>query len=185
MGVNVTMPKIGDRVGIAWLHSACGHCEHCIEGHESLCEAQQNSGYSVNGALAEYAIGTASHCIPIPDNVSDDQAAPLLCAGIFQGFQAHPTYIHIYIYIYIYIYICTYIYIYIYTEVYIYICIYTYIYIYIYMYICIDVYMYIHIYILYTYVHVYIYIYICIYIYIYIYRCDYLQGSKRDWVQSG
>jgi Zn-dependent alcohol dehydrogenase len=81
MGANVTTPKIGDRVGIAWLHSSCGHCEHCLEGHESLCEGQQNSGYSVNGALAEYAIGTASHCIPIPDNVSDDQAAPLLCAG--------------------------------------------------------------------------------------------------------
>lgn len=82
MGTNVTTPKIGDRVGIAWLHSSCGHCEHCLEGYESLCEGQQNSGYSVNGALAEYAIGTASHCIPIPNNVSYDQAAPLLCAGV-------------------------------------------------------------------------------------------------------
>jgi propanol-preferring alcohol dehydrogenase len=81
-GANVTTPQIGDRVGIYWLHSACGVCEHCISGSESLCEKQINSGYSVNGALAEYAIATASHAIPIPDNVSDDQAAPLLCAGV-------------------------------------------------------------------------------------------------------
>lgn len=81
-GANVTTPQIGDRVGIAWLHSACGVCEFCISGCETFCEKQNNSGYSVNGALAEYAIATASHAIPIPDSVSDDQAAPLLCAGV-------------------------------------------------------------------------------------------------------
>ena len=49
VGPNVVSPKVGERVGIAWLHSACGRCEFCISGWETLCTRQQNSGYSVDG----------------------------------------------------------------------------------------------------------------------------------------
>ena len=55
VGAGVTHVKEGDRVGIPWLYSACGHCEHCLGGWETLCEQQQNAGYSVNGGFAEYA----------------------------------------------------------------------------------------------------------------------------------
>src|SRR6516165_12490688 len=55
-GPGATLHKPGDRVAIAWLGSACGHCPHCVAGWETLCEAQQNSGYSVNGTYAEYAV---------------------------------------------------------------------------------------------------------------------------------
>ena len=67
--------SLGDRVGIAWLHSACGSCEHCISGRETLCHKQLNTGFSVNGCLAEYAIAKASHAIPLPSNLSFEQAA--------------------------------------------------------------------------------------------------------------
>jgi len=59
LGPGVTHLKIGDRVGIAWLHSACGHCEFCLAGWETLCLEQKNSGYSIDGSFAEYAIGQA------------------------------------------------------------------------------------------------------------------------------
>ena len=55
LGRNVKALKEGDRVGVPWLYTACGHCEHCLAGWETLCEAQQNTGYSVNGGFAEYA----------------------------------------------------------------------------------------------------------------------------------
>src|SRR6478735_7021532 len=56
LGENVDYLKEGDIVGVPWLYSACGHCEHCITGWETLCERQQNTGYSVNGSYAEYVI---------------------------------------------------------------------------------------------------------------------------------
>ena len=82
LGPGVTHLKEGDRVGIAWLHSACGHCEFCISGWETLCKAQQNSGYSVNGSFAEYAIGQADYLGRIPDQLSFVEAGPILCAGV-------------------------------------------------------------------------------------------------------
>eukprot|EP00981_Chlorochromonas_danica_P014850 scaffold9105_cov169-Ochromonas_danica.AAC.7 len=82
VGSDVTNLKVGDRVGVAWLHSACGHCEYCIQGWETLCVNQQNSGYSVDGCLGEYAIAAASHAVKIPEKVSFEQAAPILCAGV-------------------------------------------------------------------------------------------------------
>jgi len=82
LGEGVEHVAVGDRVGIAWLHSACGHCEHCTSGWETLCLKQQNSGYSVQGCYSEYAIGQGSHVVKIPDQVSFEQAAPLLCAGV-------------------------------------------------------------------------------------------------------
>jgi alcohol dehydrogenase, propanol-preferring len=82
LGAGVTHLKEGDRVGIAWLHSACGHCEFCLTGWETLCLGQQMSGYTVNGTFAEYALGAADYVGRIPDNVSFVDIAPILCAGV-------------------------------------------------------------------------------------------------------
>jgi len=82
LGAGVTNRSVGDRVAIAWLGSACGHCRQCIGGWETLCESQQNSGYSVNGALAEYAVAAADYVTPVPAAVSSRDAAPLTCAGV-------------------------------------------------------------------------------------------------------
>ncbi|MFC7704318.1 alcohol dehydrogenase AdhP [Plastorhodobacter daqingensis] len=82
LGEGVTHLKVGDRVGIAWLHDACGRCEHCITGWETLCEAQHMSGYTVNGSFAEYAIGNADYVGRLPENVDFADIAPILCAGV-------------------------------------------------------------------------------------------------------
>lgn len=82
LGSGVKHLKEGDRVGIAWLHSACGHCEFCLSGWETLCPQQQNSGYSVNGSFAEYALADANYLGRIPGNVSSTQVGPILCAGV-------------------------------------------------------------------------------------------------------
>lgn len=73
--------KVGDRVGNAWLHSVCGECEYCLEGRETLCPYQQNSGYSVGGGYAEYFKVPAAYCGKIPDNIDTAEIAPILCAG--------------------------------------------------------------------------------------------------------
>jgi propanol-preferring alcohol dehydrogenase len=82
LGSGVTHLDVGDRVGIAWLHSACGHCDFCLAGWETLCHKQQNSGYSVNGTFAQYALGQADYVGRIPENLSFVDAAPILCAGV-------------------------------------------------------------------------------------------------------
>ena len=82
VGAGVKNVKEGDRVGIAWLHSACGHCDFCLTGWETLCPNQQMSGYTVNGTFADYAIGNASYIGRLPDNVSFIDIAPILCAGV-------------------------------------------------------------------------------------------------------
>lgn len=82
VGPGVTHVKEGDPVGIAWLHDACGHCEYCGTGWETLCEAQHNSGYSVNGSFAEYAIGAADYVALLPPNPDFVALAPILCAGV-------------------------------------------------------------------------------------------------------
>jgi alcohol dehydrogenase, propanol-preferring len=82
VGAGVTQLKEGDRVGIAWLHDACGACEYCYTGWETLCEKQQNSGYSVNGTFAEYAIGSAAYVGRLPANADFVAMAPILCAGV-------------------------------------------------------------------------------------------------------
>jgi propanol-preferring alcohol dehydrogenase len=82
LGQRVKHLKEGDRVGIAWLHSACGYCHFCLSGWETLCHAQQNSGYSANGTFAEYALGQADYVGRIPDKLSFTDAAPILCAGV-------------------------------------------------------------------------------------------------------
>lgn len=82
VGEGVKNVKEGDAVGIAWLHDACGGCEYCITGWETLCEHQRNSGYSVNGTFAEYAIGSANYVARLPQDVDFAQIAPILCAGV-------------------------------------------------------------------------------------------------------
>lgn len=93
VGAGVTHVKEGDRVGIPWLHSACGRCEHCLGGWETLCEAQQNTGYSVNGGFAEYAVGNADYVGHLPGNVGFLEIAPVLCAGVtvYKGLKVTDT----------------------------------------------------------------------------------------------
>ncbi|NZA27836.1 alcohol dehydrogenase AdhP [Luteimonas sp. SJ-92] len=82
LGPGVTGLALGETVGIAWLHDACGHCEHCITGWETLCESQHNSGYSVDGSFAEYAIGAAQYLARLPAGADSIAMAPVLCAGV-------------------------------------------------------------------------------------------------------
>jgi alcohol dehydrogenase, propanol-preferring len=82
LGPGVTRLKEGDRVGLAWLYSADGHCEFCLSGWETLCPNQKNSGYSVNGSFAQYALAKADYLASIPDKLSFVDAAPILCAGV-------------------------------------------------------------------------------------------------------
>lgn len=74
--------KVGDRVGIPWLFSACGECEYCLTGQETLCPNQLNGGYSVDGGYAEYCKAPADYVAKIPDNVDPVEIAPILCAGM-------------------------------------------------------------------------------------------------------
>lgn len=82
LGSGVRGLKEGDAVGIAWLHDACGGCEYCTTGWETLCESQHNSGYSVNGTFAEYAIGAAPYVARLPQGGDFAALAPILCAGV-------------------------------------------------------------------------------------------------------
>ena len=87
LGAGVTDLRVGDRVGLAWLHSTCGTCRYCRAGAENLCPASTYTGWDVNGGYAEYAIGQASFVYPLPDAYDDEHLAPLLCAGII-GYRA-------------------------------------------------------------------------------------------------
>jgi len=82
VGEGVTSLKVGDRVGIPWLYSACGECDYCLQGWETLCHKQENGGYSVDGGYAEYCKAPAAYVARIPDGISDVDAAPILCAGV-------------------------------------------------------------------------------------------------------
>jgi propanol-preferring alcohol dehydrogenase len=81
-GAGVNHLRAGDAVGIAWLHDACGRCEYCISGWETLCERQRNSGYSVNGTFGEYAIASAAYVARLPSGCDFVGLAPILCAGV-------------------------------------------------------------------------------------------------------
>ncbi|QNP48430.1 alcohol dehydrogenase AdhP [Diaphorobacter aerolatus] len=93
VGAGVTHVKEGDRVGIPWLYTACGHCEHCLGGWETLCEQQKNTGYSVNGGFAEYAVADANFVGHLPDGVNMLEIAPVLCAGVtvYKGLKVTDT----------------------------------------------------------------------------------------------
>lgn len=87
VGSKVSEIKEGDRVGIAWLQGTCGRCEFCTSGRENLCLQASFTGYQVDGGYAEYAVVPARFAYPIPSIFSDEEAAPLLCAGII-GYRA-------------------------------------------------------------------------------------------------
>jgi propanol-preferring alcohol dehydrogenase len=82
LGEGVTRLRVGDRVAIAWLGFACGDCRYCIDGRETLCEQQLNSGYSVDGAFAEYTVVSARFATLVPEGITAMDAAPLSCAGV-------------------------------------------------------------------------------------------------------
>jgi propanol-preferring alcohol dehydrogenase len=82
LGPGVAGLREGDYVGVAWLHDACGACDYCITGWETLCGKQHNSGYSVNGGFAEYLIGSAAYVARLPANSDSVAMAPILCAGV-------------------------------------------------------------------------------------------------------
>lgn len=82
LGSGVSHRAVGDRVALPWLGHACGHCDQCVRGWETLCEEQQNTGYSIDGSFAEYAVADATYVVPVPDGVSPLDAAPLTCAGV-------------------------------------------------------------------------------------------------------
>ncbi len=93
LGAGVRHVKEGDRVGIPWLYSACGHCAHCLGGWETLCESQQNTGYSVNGGFARYTVAEADYVGRLPDEVGFVEIAPVLCAGVtvYKGLKVTDT----------------------------------------------------------------------------------------------
>ncbi|MDE0842468.1 MAG: alcohol dehydrogenase AdhP [Psychrobacter pacificensis] len=93
VGDNVHHLKEGDRVGVPWLYSACGHCTHCLGGWETLCLKQENSGYSVNGSFAEYVLADADYVGIIPESVDSVEIAPVLCAGVtvYKGLKMTDT----------------------------------------------------------------------------------------------
>lgn len=93
VGEGVEHVKEGDAVGVPWLYSACGYCEHCITGWETLCESQQNGGYSVDGGYAEYVIADARYVGKLPANVNFLEMAPILCAGVtvYKGLKETET----------------------------------------------------------------------------------------------
>jgi propanol-preferring alcohol dehydrogenase len=82
VGSGVGSVREGDRVGVPWLHTTCGHCEYCVGGWETLCGGQRNTGYSVNGCFAEYVLTDAAYLARIPDRLELNAAAPVLCAGV-------------------------------------------------------------------------------------------------------
>jgi len=82
VGSGVTIVKEGDRVGVPWLYSACGHCEHCLAAWETVCPEAQFGGYTRNGGFAEYVLADPNYVAHIPAGLPAAQAAPLICAGI-------------------------------------------------------------------------------------------------------
>ncbi len=90
MGDGANMPKgvgIGSRIGIPWLYSACGQCDFCGRGQENLCAKAKFTGFHADGGYADYILADSRYVLPIPNSLSNRQAAPLLCAGIV-GYRA-------------------------------------------------------------------------------------------------
>lgn len=79
---DVTALKVGDRVSIAWMYAACGRCEYCTSGRETLCRDVQNAGYTVDGAMAEEVIVNANYAVKVPDDLDPAAASSITCAGV-------------------------------------------------------------------------------------------------------
>lgn len=93
VGPGPALVEVGERVGVPWLYKACGTCEYCIAGWETLCPRQKNAGYSVNGSYAEFVIAPAAYVARIPDGLDFVQAGPILCAGVttYKGIKETET----------------------------------------------------------------------------------------------
>ena len=78
---------VSDRIGVPWLGWTCGECRYCRSGRENLCDRARFTGYDVDGGFAELAVADERYCFPIPEGYPDEQAAPLLCAGLI-GYRA-------------------------------------------------------------------------------------------------
>jgi alcohol dehydrogenase, propanol-preferring len=82
LGEDVTEVELGDRVALPWLGYACGTCEYCVSGWETLCPNQQMMGYTIDGGMAEYAKAFAKYVVKVPDGITPEEASPLTCAGV-------------------------------------------------------------------------------------------------------
>jgi propanol-preferring alcohol dehydrogenase len=82
LGSNVTNVNLGDRVGVPWLYSACGHCEYCLTAWETVCPDAQFGGYTKNGGFAEYVLANPNYVAHIPAGLDAKDAAPIICAGV-------------------------------------------------------------------------------------------------------
>jgi propanol-preferring alcohol dehydrogenase len=93
IGPNTKGFREGDAVGVPWLHDACGGCEYCITGWETLCRAQRNTGYGVDGGYAEYVIASGAYVGRLPQKTSFTEMAPILCAGVttYKGLKETDT----------------------------------------------------------------------------------------------
>jgi propanol-preferring alcohol dehydrogenase len=93
VGAGVKHIKEGDRVGVPWLYTACGHCRHCLGGWETLCESQENTGYSVNGGFADYVVADPNFVGHLPREANFLDIAPILCAGVtvYKGLKMTDT----------------------------------------------------------------------------------------------
>lgn len=86
-GALVTHFEIGQRIGVPWLGGSCEKCLFCLSGRENLCDEARFTGYQIDGGFAEYCVANQQFCFPIPNGYSDEQAAPLFCAGLI-GYRA-------------------------------------------------------------------------------------------------
>ena len=82
VGGDLGSHRIGDRVGVPWLRSTCGHCRYCRRGHENLCPASLYTGWDADGGYAEYTTVPRDYALPLPSGYTAEELAPLLCAGI-------------------------------------------------------------------------------------------------------
>ncbi|GBG13099.1 alcohol dehydrogenase, propanol-preferring [Novimethylophilus kurashikiensis] len=81
-GKNVQRFAVGQRVGVPWLGRTCGHCRYCTSGRENLCDTPRFTGYTLNGGYAQFTVANQDYCLALPDEYTDAEAAPLLCAGL-------------------------------------------------------------------------------------------------------
>ncbi len=82
LGAGVTQVKEGDRVGVPWLYSACGHCEYCLSAWETVCPKAEFGGYTQNGGFAEYILADPNYVAHIPAGLTAQEVAPIICAGV-------------------------------------------------------------------------------------------------------
>lgn len=74
--------SVGQRVGVSWVGKTCGHCKFCASGRENLCDNAKFTGYDIDGGYATHTVANAEFCFPLPDGLSNEEIAPLLCAGL-------------------------------------------------------------------------------------------------------